>query len=64
MFDLIVHKNILRFNAYAKVYNKCNEKHPIKVKGAQSMIQVMYKDVSAYLPSGIIDEWTRRLKKA
>jgi hypothetical protein len=52
----IAHKNILRFNAYAKMYNKWNEKHPVKVKCAQSMIQVMYKDVIAYLPSVIIDE--------
>jgi hypothetical protein len=52
----ILKNNILRFNAYAKLYNKCNKKHPVKVKDAQSMIQVMYKDVSTYLPYGIVDE--------
>ena len=52
----IVKSNISRFNAYASLYNRCNKKHPVKVKDAQSMIQVMYKDVSAYLPNGIDNE--------
>jgi hypothetical protein len=55
MTNVLTKQNIATINVFAKSYN-LNRKRPLKVKNAQSMLQVLYKDVCAYLPIDINDE--------
>ena len=47
-------RHIICFNIYGKFYNEKN-KRKVKVKRAQSMLQVMYKDICKYLPYSVGD---------
>jgi hypothetical protein len=45
--EYLAQRQIICFNVYAKIYNR--QRYPVKVKRAQSMIQVMFNDVQTYL---------------
>lgn len=55
MISVLIKKNIAALHVFAKSYN-LNRARPLKLKNAQSMLQVLYKDVCAYLLTDINEE--------
>ena len=51
--QVVILKNITLLNIYGKYYNKHCNKYPVRVKNAQSMLQILFRSVSSYLPTGI-----------
>ena len=48
MTPVVAHWNIAAFNLFGSKYNS-NTKAKLKIRNAQSMLQVMYKSVAGYL---------------
>jgi len=55
LIEELVRKHITLMNIFGKHYNQGAPKKPLKVKNAQSMMQVMYKDFSKYQECDIND---------
>jgi hypothetical protein len=48
--------NIATLHAFAKLFNRnCGPGRTLKIQNAQSMMQVLCKEISVYLPSDISD---------
>jgi hypothetical protein len=56
MTPVVAHWNIAAFNLFGSKYNS-NTKAKLKIRNAQSMLQVMFKDMSLYLHENLDLKW-------